>query len=98
MNAIVVRELGKREPITPVGLLMVNEDAEVLLHFLVNPFSLSICLWVKGGGCVQCDVEHSVEFFHELGDELWSAVGDDYLGHSMAGVYVVSKDSGPAFS
>ncbi len=93
-----MHELGKWEPVAPVGLLMVDEDTEVLLHFLVNPFGLSVCLWVEGGGCVRCNVEHSIELFHELGDELRAVVGDDYLRHSMAGVYVISKNSGPAFS
>ncbi len=60
VNAIVVSELSEGEPVAPVGLSVINEDAKVLFDFLVNLFGLSIGLWVEGHGCVWGNVEHLV--------------------------------------
>ncbi len=77
---------------------MVDKDAEILLHFLVDSFCLPISLWVEGCGGVRGNVKHSIKFLHELGDELQASIGYDYLGHSMARIDMISEDSGPAFS
>ncbi len=77
---------------------MIHKDAEILLDFLIDSLCLSISLWVEGHGGVWSDVEHSIEFFHELGDKLWATVRYDYLGHAIAHVYMISEDSGPSFS
>ncbi len=98
VDAVVVRELSEREPVAPICLSVVDKDSEVLLDLLVHSFRLSIGLWVKGGGCVRGNVKHSVEFLHELRDELWASVRDNDLRHSMPCVYVVPKNPGPAFS
>ncbi len=74
MDAVVVGKLSEWEPIASVGLSMVDEDAEIFLYFLVNSFCLSVGLWVEGRGGVGSDVEHPVEFLHELGDELQASV------------------------
>ncbi len=74
MDVVVVCKLSKQEPVTPVGLSMVNEDAEIFFHFLVDVFCLSVCLRVEGSGGVWHDVEHSIQFLHELGDELRASV------------------------
>ncbi len=60
MNSVIMREFGKREPITPVCLSVIDEDSKILFDLLVNSFSLSISLWVEGCGRVRCDVKHSV--------------------------------------
>ncbi len=97
VDAIVVRKLSEREPVSPICLSVIDKDLEVLLNLLVHLFGLSVGLWVEGRGGIRCNVEHPVKFLHELGDELWATVGYDNLGHSVLGVYMISKDSGPAF-
>ncbi len=52
MNSVIVGELCKRQPVAPVGLSMIYEDAKVLFDFLIYSFGLSIGLWVKGHGCI----------------------------------------------
>ncbi len=47
VNPIVVGKFSQWEPVAPVGLLVVNEDLEILLDFLVDSFSLSVGLWVE---------------------------------------------------
>ncbi len=74
VDVIVMRELSQQEPVTPVGLSVIDKDAEELLHFLVDSFCLSVGLRVEHHGGVQGDVKHSVEFSHKLGDELWTSV------------------------
>ncbi len=64
---------------------------------VVDMFCLSISLQMEGHGCVRGNIEHSIEFFHELWDELGSPVGYDYLGHSVFCVNVVPENSGPSF-
>ncbi len=90
VDSVVVRKLGKWQPIGPVVLSVVDEDSKVLFDFLVDSFSLSVGLWVKGRGRIQGDVEESVEFLHEFRDELRASVGDNDLGHSVFRVYVIS--------
>lgn len=41
-------ELGKQEPVAPVGLSVVNEDSEVLFDLLIDLFCLAIRLRVEG--------------------------------------------------
>ncbi len=89
MDLIVVREFCERQPVGPIILSIVNEDSEILFDLLVNSFSLAIRLGMPGGRCVWRDVEQSVEFLHELGDELRASVGDDDLWHSMLRVDVI---------
>ncbi len=97
VNPIIVGELSEREPITPVGLLVVNENPEVLFDLLVNMLSLSICLRVECHSGVWRDVEHSVEFFHELRDELGTSVRDHCHGHTVSCVDMVAENSGLSF-
>ncbi len=97
MNSVVVGEFSEREPVTPIGLSVVHKDPEVLLDLLVNPFCLAVCLGVEGGGCIGCDIEHPVEFLHELGHELGSSIRNYGGGHTMSHIYMISKDSGPSF-
>ncbi len=97
VDAVVVRKLSEREPVTPIHLLMVDKDSEVLLDLLVHSVCLSVGLGMEGRGSVWSDVEHLIEFLHELRDELGSPVRDDHLGHSVLCIYMIPKDPGPAF-
>ncbi len=67
-------KLREREPVGPVILSIVNKDTEIFLDLLVNSFGLSVCLRMPGGRRVGHDVEESVEFLHELRDELRASV------------------------
>ncbi len=97
MDLIVVGKLHKGEPVNPVILSVIDEDLEVFFNLLVNLFGLAVGLQVESHGGILRDVEHSVEFLHEVGYELRSSVRDDNLRHTMSCVYVVMKDSGPSF-
>ncbi len=89
VDSVVVGELRQWEPVTPVGLSIVNKDSKVFFDFLVDLFRLSIGLQMECCGRVWHDVKHSVQFFHESGDELWTSVRDDDLRRAMFRVYVV---------
>ncbi len=98
VNLVVMGELSKQEPIAPVGLSVVDEDLKVLLDLLINLFGLSIGLWVECSGGVRHDVKHSIEFLHELRDELWSSIGDHGCQHSVSCIDMVVENSGPFLS
>jgi len=74
---VVIGELCEREEVIPVILSFPDEDAYVLFQFLVNPFGLSVGLWMIGGRRGGFDPEQPVEFLHEQGNELWPSVGDN---------------------
>ena len=46
LNLVVVGELSQRQPLSPVILVMVDEDAQVLLNFLIDALCLAIGLGV----------------------------------------------------
>jgi len=48
---VIVGELHKWEEDIPIVLLFPDEDLEVLFQFLVDPFGLSISLWMVGHRC-----------------------------------------------
>ncbi len=48
----VMGNLSKWEPITPVGLSVIDEDLQVLFDLLVDSLRLTISLWVEGCGCI----------------------------------------------
>ena len=50
MNLVVVLEFRERQEPHPIVLSLVGEESEILFQFLVDPFRLSISLWVVGGG------------------------------------------------
>ena len=52
----IVYVLGQGEPSAPGGLVVVNEDAEVLFEPLVCSFELAICLGVVGEADILFDV------------------------------------------
>ncbi len=91
-------ELSEGEPVTPIRLSVVNEDPEVLLDFLVHALCLPICLRMEHSGSIGCDIKHSVEFLHKLGDKLWAPIRDHSCWHSMSCVDVVTENLGPSLS
>ena len=83
LDLVVVRELGQGEPFRPVGLVMVDEYAQILLDLLVYPLRLSICLWVVCRGRVALDAHQLVKVLHEPGLELGASIVDDLPGNSV---------------
>jgi len=57
MNLFVVLEFCERQKPHPIILSLVGEESGILFQFLVDPFRLSISLWVVGGGGCQFNSE-----------------------------------------
>ena len=66
VDVVVVRELGSREKLIPVVLLVVGEKPNVLLEFLVNTLCLAVGLRVVGSGCCGCHPDKPPELPREL--------------------------------
>ena len=78
---VVVGELRQGE--VPVVLSFSDEEPQVLFQFLVDPFRLSVGLRMVSGRRCGFNSQQSVQFLHEGGDKLWSAVGDDLPREAM---------------
>ena len=52
----IVYILSKWEPLVPSGLVVVDEDAEVLFKPLIRAFGLAVGLGVVGGAYVLLDI------------------------------------------
>ena len=57
LDLVVVGELSKRQPLSPVILVVVDEDAQVLLNLLVDALCLSISLGVVGHRWIPLNVQ-----------------------------------------
>jgi len=57
VNLVVVLEFRESQEPHPIILSLVGEESEILFQFLVDPFRLSISLWVVGGGGCQLNSE-----------------------------------------
>ena len=79
VNVAVVHEFSGWKELIPVILLVVSEEPDELLHFLVDPLGLNIGLQVVGHGCHQFDADEVPELHGELCDKLRSPVGDVLL-------------------
>jgi len=80
---VVVGELRQGEECVPVVLSFSDEEPQVLFQFLVDPFRLSVGLRMVSGRRRGFNSQQSVQFLHEGGDELRSAVGDDFPREAM---------------
>jgi hypothetical protein len=83
VDAGVDDEFGHGEMLVPVVLSPASIEAEVLLDFLVGALSLTIGLWVIGGGEVRFNAKATEEGMGELGGELGSTVADDTKGKAV---------------
>ena len=63
MGGVVIREFDKNEEIRPIGLEVVCVRAKVVFDGLIGPFSLTIGLWVEGGGELKAGAEEGSGFF-----------------------------------
>ncbi|KNZ81144.1 hypothetical protein J132_03136 [Termitomyces sp. J132] len=80
---VVVLKFAVREEFVPVILVLIAEEAKVLLQLLVYTFHLAIGLWVVGSGGVELYSEQSVELSSELHHELWSPIQDIGIGEAV---------------
>ena len=75
--------LSKWEPLVPSGLVVVNEDAEVLFKPLIRSFGLAVSLGVVGGTYVLFDIEDAAQFLREVGGEAGILVCDNFVGSAV---------------
>jgi len=83
VDVVVVGKLRQGEECVPVVLSFSDEEPQVLFQFLVDPFRLSVGLRMVSGRRCGFNSQQSVQFLHEGGDKLWSAVGDDLPREAM---------------
>ena len=76
-RGIVVCELREREKLSPVVLLLVAVNPDVLFQCLICAFGLSIAFRMVTGGEMKLHIESFSERPEEMRDELRSAVGGD---------------------
>ena len=72
MYPVVISELHKRYPVNPIILVVIDIKPEVLFQLLVDPFGLTICLWVVSRGWVVLNTQVLAEADCKLGLELWT--------------------------
>ena len=61
VRSVVVGELRKRQKVTPIVLVIVDVDPQVLLQDLIQALCLTVSLRVISGGEVLLDVEEMAE-------------------------------------
>ena len=83
MLAVVNGKLGESQPFRPTVLFFGTEEAQILLHFLVHDFCLTIHLWVMCGRELGRDAEPLAEVHHDLRGELWATIRDNGVRKSM---------------
>ena len=71
----IERELGRREMIDPIVLLVITEHSEVGFDLLVFAFDFTVTLWVIGGGQPDSDAKPLEEGSHEPGSKLGTTIG-----------------------
>ena len=76
-RGIIVCELRKQEKLSPVVLLVVAVNPDVLFQCLISAFGLSVAFRMVIGGEVKLHIESFSERPKEMRDELRSVVGGD---------------------
>lgn len=79
MGGVVVGELGERQELGPVILIVTDVQTEVGFDDLIDSFRLSIRFGMIGRGEVLLDAQDLVEILPERRDELVPAVGYDVV-------------------
>ena len=80
MYVVVVLELHQWKKLIPVILPLIDEEVEILLQLLVDPFHLSVTLWMVGHSCSQLYAKKAVELLCQFHYELWTSVGMTCFG------------------
>jgi len=66
MDPIIVGELCYRQPFIPIVLVLIYEELQELLDFLIDPLCLTIGLQVVSGGHRDLDFQQLAEAAHEV--------------------------------
>ena len=80
---IVDGKLHQPQPICPSFLFIGTEETQVLLHFPVHNFRLTICLRVMHRGKLGQDAELLAEICHDLQGELWTPITNNGARKTM---------------
>ena len=97
MSSVVVRELGHRDPIDPIILVVIDVHPEVLFQFLVDPFGLTVSLRMVGHGRIVLGPQSVIEFLGKLRLELRPSVMDNLFRYSMQAEHIVPEQLGSFF-
>jgi hypothetical protein len=90
MLPVVVTEFSYRQPFSPIILLLIDEDAKILLDILIHSLRLSISSRMKGGRSILSDTEEVKQTLNVFVDETRVTVMYDFPGKSM-----IMEDSVP---
>lgn len=94
MDRVVVCKFSKVKHVGPVALIMFDVMPEVLFKYLVDSFSLSICLGVESRGEVGFGRETLQECFPKLGVEDCSSIRHNVCREAVKSDYVLSEHLG----
>src|ERR1700753_913636 len=84
-------ELCQRQPVRPIGLVVIDINPEIVLDLLIHPFHLTI--GVRSIGCrrVHLDTKKPVEFAHEPRDVSGITVRDNLPRYTVISYHPVSR-------
>ena len=85
VGSVVRGELGNREQVGPIVLLVVSVHAKENLQRLIGALGLPISFGMVRCRVVELDPEELAERRHELGGEGGSAIGNDVGGDTVLG-------------
>ena len=86
-------ELGNGQPLIPIILTLVYEESQEWLNPLVDPFKLTVHLWVIDGRGCNSDTQYLAEGMHEVWHKLSSLVTDHFFQWPVEFPDVVSEQS-----
>ena len=98
VGADVMGKLGGREMRSPVILSDRGVSAEILFEFLINPFCLTIRLWVISRGKGLIYIQKGTKVTSECGGELGTAIRDEFTREAKAFPYVITIEGSRAVS
>lgn len=93
VRSVVVHELREGPKISPVILVIVAVDSEILFEGLIDAFSLSVGLRMMSGGMVHANAKQFGEGVEKLGDEFSTTVGGEVRQSTVFGEHMDEEDS-----
>jgi hypothetical protein len=86
-----------REMFGPIFLMFVTEETEVLLNFLILALDFAITLGVISSSEASLDTKLFVECIYELGRELGTTIGENFLWNSVKAEDILVVKIGSTF-
>ncbi|KXN87857.1 hypothetical protein AN958_07866 [Leucoagaricus sp. SymC.cos] len=83
IGCIIECELREQEELSPVVLLVITIDLEILLQSLVSTFRLTVTFWVVTRGKMQLHIQCFTKQSEEVQNELGASVRGNMSGDSM---------------